>query len=151
MKTSVAAKLLQYVLFVACALDILTTASLPFLLNTYSLWIYGGIITSRFFLFLLCFLMIFGLIGAWILVELILMIRSIATDPFVMRNAQALKRIGFLAIGAGLLFFGKCIWFPTPLTLICGLVFIVCALFSWTLCGLFSQAVHFKEENSLTI
>ena len=101
--------------------------------------------------FILTFLMAVGALGLWVVWELIQIMRSIPSDPFVIKNVVVLRRIGFLVLFISVLFFLKCIYYVTFLTLACGFMFIVCSLFAFTLCNLFKQAVAFKAENDLTI
>ena len=101
--------------------------------------------------FVIAFCMLVGALGLWILFELILMLRTLPADPFVMRNVRSLQRMGYSAAGIAALFFGKCIMYFTPLSLICGGALLLCGLFSLILSSVFRAAVEYKRENDLTI
>jgi len=89
--------------------------------------------------------------GLWIVWEMILMLRSIPKDPFVMRNVSALNRIGIIMLGISALFFAKLLFYITFLTMVSGILLLIFGVFAFTLSSLFKQAVIYKEENDLTI
>lgn len=90
---------------------------------------------------------LFGALAGWILVELIAMLQTMKENPFVMRNARALWRIGYVA-----LFMAACfLLLGQPLDYVCFAIMLVLGLFALTLSQLFRQAVQFKQENELTI
>lgn len=152
MREPIVSKALKISLYIIFALGVAGTVTLPFLLEFYT-----GILYDAYYLlpgyrmFILVFLMFVAVLGLWIILEMIRMLRSIPTDPFVMRNVLALKRIGVILLVLAALFFLKCLNYVTFLTMACGFGFIVCGLFAFTLSNLFRQAVVFKEENDLTI
>jgi len=101
--------------------------------------------------FILGFTMIVGFASVLALFEMILIMRSVPTEPFIKRNGKALKRIGVIAMAIAILFFAKCGLYVTFLTLVCGFIFLLGSLFAFTLAELFTRAVEFREENDLTI
>jgi len=152
MKEPLASRILKYALYAAFVLGIVGAATLPFMLETYM-----RILRDAYYLepwyrkFILAFLMGIAVPGLWIVLEMIWMLRSIPKGPFVMRNVFALNRIGIIFLVLAVTFFGKCLLYVTFLTLLCGFIFIGCALFAFTLAALIRQAVVFREENDLTI
>ncbi|MDR0841234.1 MAG: DUF2975 domain-containing protein [Christensenellaceae bacterium] len=92
-----------------------------------------------------------GLLALWILLELIGILRTVDTDPFVPRNVLALFRIGCAAEAAGLAFFASCFIHPTFMMAVSALVMALCGLFALVLCQVFRRAVEYKQENDLTI
>lgn len=152
MKESLASKALKIALYAIFALGVLGTVTLPWFLDYYTGYFYDAYyLQPGYRRFILSFLIVVALICLWILGELIGMMRSIPTDPFVARNVRALRRVGILAVVLAALFFAKCLYYLTFLTLACGFLFVVGALFLFTMCNLFRQAVTFKQENDLTI
>ena len=104
---------------------------------------YGG--------FILPFLLVCGAGALWILAELILVMKTLKSDPFVMRNASAFSRMALAAEILAVLFGVKTAFFFTPMTCACCLVLLLCGLFAAVLSGVFRRAVEFKQENDLTI
>lgn len=92
-----------------------------------------------------------GLLGLWICGELLRMLNTIKTDPFVARNAAALARIGRVAMAVTALAFWAGYRWRDGLMSLVGCAMLILGLFAMTLSRLFRQAVSFKEENDLTI
>ena len=92
-------------------------------------------------------LLVCGGIALWILIVL----KTVESDPFVERNAAAFVRMGIAAEAAGLVFFVKCFFMFTIMTAVCALVMILSGLFALTLGMVFRRAVEYKRENELTI
>jgi len=152
MREPIASRILRCTLYGVFVLAVLVTVTLPFMLD-----IYFGILYDSYSLhpgyraFVISFLMFIGTGGAWIVFELILMLRSIPTNPFVFRNVRALKRVGIILAVLAVAFGGKCFIYNTFLTMVGTVIFVLACLFAFTLASLFSQAVAFREENDLTI
>lgn len=145
-------RLFRVILYIAFALGFVVVVTLPFLLNFYAGLIHDGYyVIGSYKAFITVFLVFAGIIGLWIIAELILIMRTVRGDAFIRRNVSALRRIGILALVLGVWFLLKCIRFATFLTLVCGVVLIVCSLIVFTLGALFAQAVQYKEDNELTI
>lgn len=93
-----------------------------------------------------------GICGLLIVNELRKMMRTVlGQDCFVRGNIASLRKMSWLSLFISVFFIIKCIFLPTPATLIIVLVFFVAALFSAVLSCVFREAVDFKEENELTI
>lgn len=85
---------------------------------------------------------------AWTLFS---MMRSIDSDPFVMRNVLALRHMGIAAIGIAVCGLITLLLHPVPLAVVAALPIGMCGLFSLVLSNVFAKAVAFKEENDLTV
>lgn len=72
-------------------------------------------------------------------------------DPFVIENAVALKKISAASFIIAGIYIIKAFLLFTPATFVIILIFIIARLFCLTLMNVFTAAVNFKEENSLTI
>lgn len=97
------------------------------------------------------FLTAAAVFALWILFELLLVMRTVSTDPFVQRNVHAFVRMGIAAELAGAMFTVRCAAYFTPMTAVCAIVMLLAGLFALVLAGLFRRAVAFKLENDLTI
>lgn len=97
------------------------------------------------------FLLLAGLLALWVLFELLLVVQTVAKDPFVERNVKAFLRMGVAAEAAGVLFLAKCFVFFTPMTAVSALVMVLSGLFALVLAEVFGKAVAYKRENELTI
>lgn len=112
---------------------------------------YASVIAKHYLLMLPVFLAS-GICGLLIVFELRKMMRTVLDQNcFVRGNVQSLKKMSVLSVGIAGFFIAKCIFMPTPATLIIILVFFVAALFSLVLSCVFKEAVDYKEENDLTI
>jgi len=153
MRETLASRILLYTLYGVLALTVLLTVTLPFMLDTYFEIVYDAYYSMRsnYRTFIMPFLMFAGTCGAWIVFEMIRMLHSIRTNPFVARNVRALKRIGIILLVLAMVFLSKCFLYVTFLTMVGAVIFILACLFAFTLASLFSQAVAFREENDLTI
>lgn len=152
MKEPIVSRIFRFALYAVFCVGVLLTMTLPFMLDTYFDIIYDAYsLREGYRWFILVFLMVAGSAGTWVVLEMIMMMRSIPSDPFVRRNEKALKRIGIIFTAMAVLFFGKCFIYVTILTLAGGIIFLLGALFAFTLTELFSRAVAFREENDLTI
>lgn len=120
--------------------------SLPFILTPSAADLLGGRMVGFIALY------IGGSSGIWLLIELLFIMKSVkAGTPFIFRNVSSLKRISLCCIIACcavilVLCFRLSISF-----IICALILAFGALASFTLAGVFQQAVEYKLENDLTI
>ncbi|MCL2841286.1 MAG: DUF2975 domain-containing protein [Defluviitaleaceae bacterium] len=152
MKETLFSKTLKYALYAALVVGVILTVTLPFMLDTYARIIHGAVsLTPAYRGFIMPFLMIVAVPCLWIVVEMILMLRTIPTGPFVMRNVKALYRLGTLLFILSAIFIAKCFIFITFLTLFCAFMFVGSGLFAFTFAALIRQAIVFREENDLTI
>ena len=152
MNEPLVSRILRYALYAVFALGVLTTVTLPFLLDTYFGILYDAYsVEPGYRTFITVFLMAVGSAGLWVVLELIQMLRSIPLGPFVPRNVKALNRLGVIFLILAAVFCGKCFLYVTFLTMVGGALFLLGGLFAFTLASLFGQAVAFREENDLTI
>jgi len=152
MKEPLFSRILKYALYIAFVMGILGTLSMPYMLETYTFIVHGAAsLDPAYRAFILPFLMIVAIPCLWIVLEMILMLRSIPKGPFVMRNVHALYRIGIIFWVLAAAFFGKCFAYLTFLTIFCAFFFIGSGLFAFTLAALIRQSIVFREENELTI
>ena len=153
MKESLASHILRYTLYGVFILAVFLTVTLPFMLDYYFGLLYDFYYALRpnYRAFIMPFLMFVGVCGAWIVFEMIRMLHTVSTNPFITRNVRALKRVGLILLALSLVFFAKCFLYNTFLTMVGVVIFFIACLFAFTLASLFSQAVAFREENDLTI
>jgi hypothetical protein len=140
------------ILYLILLLGALGTISLPWMLGYYAEYFVDAYYSiPGYRRFILPFLIVVALAAMWVLLEMIGMLRTVPRDPFVQRNVKALRRVGLAGMGIAGLFFGKCLLYPTFLTMACGALLVLCGLFAFTLSSLFRRAVALREENDLTI
>ena len=152
MREPLVSRALKISLYIIFAVGVCGTITLPWMIDSYMRILYDAYyIQEGYRRFIIAFLMLSASIVLVIVWEMIRILRSVPIDPFVMRNVKILRQIGLLLILLAVMFFLKCLYYVTFLTMACGCMFVVCGLFAFTLCNLFRQAVVFKEENDLTI
>ena len=151
-KESAASKILRVILYITFVAGIVMTATMPFMIDTYMRILYDAyILHEGYRTFITVFLMLVGTLGLFIVLELIIMLRTMLKNPFVKRNVKSLNIIGITAFITAGLFFVKCFLYVTFLTLAFGICLVILGLFAFTLANLFKKAVEYKEENDLTI
>ena len=89
--------------------------------------------------------------GEYIAFTLFCMMRTLDGDPFVQKNVDALKHMGFTALLIAILGLSTLLLHPVPLAVIAALPVAMCGLFSLVLSRVFAQAVAYKLENDLTV
>ena len=152
MRWTLASRVLMISLCIIFVLGVLGTVTLHFMLEFYSGYFFGETyMEPGYRAFIMTFLTVGAILGLWVILEMILMLRSIPQGPFTMRNVRALNRIGMVLFVMSAMFFAKLLEYSTFLTMSCGFLFLICGFFAFTLSGLFRQAVIYKEENDLTI
>ena len=152
LKESVASKILRIILYIVFAVGIALTVTMPFMIGTYMRVLYDAYeVREGYKIFITAFLMTVGTLGLFIVLELIIMLRTMLKNPFVRRNVRSLNIIGITAFITGALFFVKCFLYVTIMTLLSGVCLVILGLFAFTLANLFNKAVKYKEENDLTI
>ena len=152
MKESAASKILRVILYIMFVTGVITTVTMPFMIDNYMRILYDAYeVREGYRLFITVFLMLAGTLGLFIVLELIIMLRTMLKNPFVKRNVKSLNIIGFTAFITAILFFVKCFLYVTILTLAFGICLVILGLFAFTLANLFKKAVEYKEENDLTI
>jgi len=152
MKEPVFARILKYALYAAFVVGLIGAVSLPFTIDTFfRVFRFAPSLMPTYRAFVLPFLMAMAVPCLWVVLEMILMLHSIPKGPFVMRNVNALYRIGVVFFVLALAFFWFCFNFPNIIALAGGFFMIGSGLFSFTLAALIRQAIVFREENDLTI
>jgi len=152
MKEPMVSIILKYALHAAFIAGVIVTVTLPFMLDTYVYHIQGHTsINAEYRAFIVPFLIGISVPCLWIVLEMIFMLRSIPSGPFVMRNVHALYRTGALLLMLVAAFTVKCFIYLTFLTMLCTLLFAGGGLFSFTLAALIRQSIVLREENDLTI
>lgn len=89
--------------------------------------------------------------GEYIAVSLFCMMQTLQRDPFVQKNVDTLKRMGFTALVIALLGLSTLLLHPVWLAVIAALPVAMCGLFSIVLSRVFAKAVAYKQENDLTV
>ena len=139
----------KYLLDAMFYIGIVLTAAIPVLF-----YIFGKYIAAfrQYYLFQCVIYMASGVMALVIVRELRKMFLTVLADnPFVMENADSLKKMGKCSFFIALL---SLIRFPvslTPATAVIIIVFTIAGLFSVVLCQVFEKAVQYKLENDLTI
>jgi len=152
LKEAAASKVLRIILYIIFVLGVAATVSMPFMIDTYMRVLRDAHeLREGYRTFITIFLMIIGILGLFIVFELIIMMRTILKDPFVKRNVKSLNIIGIAGFIAAACFFVKCLFYLTFMTLLFGIFLVILGLFALTLAHLFNKAVEYKEENDLTI
>lgn len=100
---------------------------------------------------LFVFLYIEGAFALFILIELLVVLRSVPSDPFIVRNCNAFLRMGIVALISGGLFLASIAIRFTIAAMLCAIVMLLCGLFALVLASVFRKAVLYKQENDLTI
>jgi hypothetical protein len=123
----------------------------PILKYTYSLLSTSYLIMEDY-TFLLVFLYICGVLTLGILVLGHFILRNIEKEqPFSGKNAKYFKLLGINFLLLSAIFFVKIFMYNTILTIFCALFFMITALLSWILSGVFKQASLVWEEHQLVI
>jgi hypothetical protein len=145
-------KVLSYFMIVLMVLAVGSMVLLPWIVSSYLDYAFkmtGSDFVRNYFLSVLY---ISGVLAIFVLYELRLIFRTCTdSNPFVMRNVISLKRIGFAALAIGMVFVTKAVMYLTFMTLVVIFVFALAALFCFVLADVFEEAIHYKNENDLTI
>lgn len=107
---------------------------------------------SMFFWFIIIFLYITGVFAIGIVYQIRRFFISInQNNPFIYENVKALKKIGYFSFIIALCYVVKIFYYPTILTIIITMIFVIAGCFGVVLAEIFRQAVDTKNENDLTI
>ncbi|WZL72986.1 DUF2975 domain-containing protein [Clostridiaceae bacterium 35-E11] len=107
---------------------------------------------NAFFYFMLVFLYITGVFALWIVWEIKKFFRSINQNtPFIYENVDAFKKIGYCSFIIACCYIVKIITYPTILTIVITMIFMIAGCFGIVVAEVFRQAVDAKCENDLTI
>jgi hypothetical protein len=152
MKEPIYSIILRYLLYVVFGVGLFMAVTLAFMVDTYVYMVHGtASITQQYRDFIVPFLLSVAIPCLWINTEMIYMLKTIPTEPFIRSNTKRLKRVGLLFLVLSGAFFTKCFFFMTFLTLFCAMLFVGAGLFAFTLSSLIEQSIVLKEENELTI
>lgn len=95
---------------------------------------------------------VLGVLAIAVLGELRKMFRTVLADNcFVYDNVVSLQRMGTYSFMIALISLVRTLLYLTLAMLVVILVFVIAGLFSKVLAFVFERAVHYKEENDLTI
>lgn len=93
-----------------------------------------------------------GFASVFIMYQLKCIFKTLIDDnPFVMDNAVSLRKIAAASFIIAVIYVVKAFMLFTPATFVIIVIFVTAGLFCLTLMSVFTAAVRFKEENSLTI
>ncbi len=113
------------------------------------------IIKSTFdenYYFLLVFFYLTGIFALKLVYEVRKVFKNLnKRNPFIIDNVKSLKSMAFSSFVISVAYGVKIIFYPSILTIILAMVFIILGLFLIVLAEVFHQAVIVKEENDLTI
>jgi len=102
--------------------------------------------------FLLGFLYFTGFFALFSVYEMKKIFKNLnKINPFIMDNVISLKRMSIACFIISVAYIVKIIFYPSILTVILAMVFIIAGLFLIILSEVFRQAVIVKQENDLTI
>lgn len=106
--------------------------------------------TYRFFI--TAILYITGIPSLCIVYEIRQCFKSVNdNNPFIYRNVKSLNRIGYLSFFIAICYIIKIFIYPTILTIVISMIFVIAGFFGIVLAEVFRLATVTKEENDLTI
>jgi hypothetical protein len=125
--------------------------SLPWALQRLMDIFYEGDI-AKMYVFYMVILYIFGIMMLYILNELRVIFNSVEkTDPFILRNVTALRRISKASMATCVIFLVKIFIVNSLMTMVSLFIFFIASLFCIVLAEIFKKAVEYKNEHDLTI
>lgn len=151
--SSITHKLILFLLLI----NFLILAFLPWIITQVISIDIGNGYTSLFinkplFYYFLIILYIAGIIALIILNDLRLLFKScLDEDVFIQVNVHRLGRMAVMAFLISLIFLTKVFVVNSIMTMVVVFAFFMASIFCLVLALLFDQAVHYKEENDLTI
>ncbi len=93
-----------------------------------------------------------GSLSVYILFTLRMMFKTLLNnDPFVVKNVVAFRKIAISAFLIAVIYFVKCFYMFTYMTLAVCITFCIASLFCLTLKDVFKRAYLLRQENDLTI
>lgn len=143
------AKGVKYLLDAMFYCGILITVSLPWSIQ----WIgqYYGVVIENYQESVIIYFVL-GIAALVLIRELRKIFRTVlAEDCFVMENVVSLRKMGNWSFFIALMSIVRNIVYWTVAMDVVVLVFVIAGLFSKVLAMVFEEAVHYKEENDLTI
>lgn len=146
--------LMNYTMALMMGFTVLVLVGLPWIVSWY-LWfdVTFNIKQTEFLRnYVLTILYISGVCAFFVLNETRRIFKTcVLEDPFILQNVSSLKRITILSAIIALVFFTKLFVVMSFFTIIVVFVFVLAASVCFVLAHLFETAVHFKNENDLTI
>lgn len=149
MKKDTVIRITKYLVDAMFAAGILVTLSLPLSVRWIGKYLprveenYGEIVTIYFVL---------GILALAIVWELRKMFKTVlAKECFVRENVASLKHMSYYSGLIVLMSVVRSIVYTTVAMLVIILVFVIAGLFCQVLAQIFDEAIHYKEENDLTI
>ncbi|MCL2577319.1 MAG: DUF2975 domain-containing protein [Defluviitaleaceae bacterium] len=152
MKEPVVSRVLKIFLYLTFVVGLVWTITLPFTIDVlFRVFRNAPVLVAEYRSFVLPFLMAVAVPCLWVVLEMIWMLNSIPSGPFVKRNVNALYRIGVIFIVLSIAFFAFNFFYLNIIVWAGGFFMIGSGLFAFTLAELIRQAIVFREENELTI
>lgn len=97
-------------------------------------------------------LLISGISCVYILWQLRVMFKTlIGGNPFVMKNVDCFRKMAVACAVISVIYCIKSLFWFTISTFVIIIIFVIGCLFCLTLKDIFKQAVHYKDENDLTV
>lgn len=147
--------LIERMLYIILTGGVLIMISLPFMLKYVlmsSLRVNFIDIESFWYLFIIIFLEISGVVAALIILQALLLFKNINNDnPFSGKSYIYLKRTSVFCLIESILYLIKIILFNSLFTMVIFMIFIILWLLILVLAELFKKAKDYKDENDLTI
>ena len=97
-------------------------------------------------------LLLSGILSAYILWQIHVMFKTLLVGtPFIESNVTCFRKIAVASLLISIIYSFKCLFAFTLGTVVIVLIFMIACLFALTLKDLFKQAIHYKDENDLTV
>ena len=144
---------MEIVLVIIMIVNIVVLITLPMNVEYYLRMIYNTAeVAVRAKIILLIILYPCGISSLLIELQLKRMFRTLVKkDPFVQKNVQALKIMGFAMVTITVFLFAKIFLMNSLMTMLGSFASILLAVFCFVLADVFQQAVFYKQDNELTI
>lgn len=151
-KANALMRLTQVLVWLVFAVGALAWITMPWMLENHLSFLLGlYIIVPTYKSTLLVFVMVVGAGFLWIVGELAFVLRTLGSNPFVQRNVSALRRVGIVGFLIALVFLIRCLQYLSPMTVVVAAMLVIMALCALVIASVFAKAIHFKQENDLTI
>lgn len=142
---------IRFIIIALMVADLLIMLSLPWTLQWLMSVFYEGDIV-RMYAFYMVILYIFGILMLFILNELRVIFNSVEkSDPFILRNVTALRRISKASMASCIIFLIKTLAVNSLMTMVSLFIFFIASLFCTVLAEVFKKAVEYKNDHDLTI
>ncbi len=142
---------IRFIIIALMVADLLIMVSLPWTLQWLMSVFYEGDVV-RMYAFYMVILYVFGILMLFILNELRVIFNSVEkSDPFILRNVTALKRISKASMASCIIFLIKTFAVNSLMTMVSLFIFFIASLFCIVLAEVFKKAVEYKNDHDLTI